>query len=369
MNNSSSGDSMNTRKMNVLLVLWLIPFLSPPGGLACSALFLDSTEGVLCAENFDWNVRDGLVMINKRNIKKAALVLRGDDCVPAVWTSRYGSITFNHVAREFFHGGMNEKGLFITGLLLPGSRYPPHDSRPVVSSTQWKQYVVDNFSTVKETLAAHDRVRVWSRTGRYPTHYFLCDRTGDCAVIEFLEGEMVVYRGKDLPVKVLTNNRYLDSVQYLKKHNGFGGSQPFSAGTGSLARFARASGMVARFDPKKNRSAADHAFQILEEVSQGAYTVWRVVYDLKNLRIRFRTIDQPRIRYVDFKSFDFSCTTPVKVLDMAKTLSGDVSKAFVDYSTRINREFVGKINGFYRFPGSVVDALARHPEGLKCAAE
>jgi hypothetical protein len=41
-------------------------------------------------------------------------------------------------------------------------------------------------------------------------------------------------------------------------------------------------------------------------------------------------------------AFDFSSGTPVKVLDINKGYTGDVSRRFIDYSPELNREFVAK---------------------------
>jgi hypothetical protein len=52
--------------------------------------------------------------------------------------------------------------------------------------------------------------------------------------------------------------------------------------------------------------------------------------------VYFRTGNNYKIRSLKLSTFDFSCTTPVKVLDVNADLSGDVSSSFVDYTDEKN---------------------------------
>lgn len=69
-------------------------------------------------------------------------------------------------------------------------------------------------------------------------------------------------------------------------------------------------------------------------------TRWSFVYDIGRLQIYFRTNNNQNIRIVNLNSFDFTNSTPVKVLDINSSLSGDVTDAFTDYTPQININFV-----------------------------
>ena len=71
-------------------------------------------------------------------------------------------------------------------------------------------------------------------------HYFICDSAGMTAVIEFIDGNVLTYTGQELPFPVLTNNSYANSLKYLKRHEGFGGTLPIGNGPESPVRFVRA---------------------------------------------------------------------------------------------------------------------------------
>ena len=73
------------------------------------------------------------------------------------WTSKYGSV----VATGYdisTTDGMNEKGLTAQLLWLVESQYPkPRPDKPGLSLSLWAQYVLDNFATVAEAVAALEK--------------------------------------------------------------------------------------------------------------------------------------------------------------------------------------------------------------------
>jgi hypothetical protein len=91
---------------------------------------------------------------------------------------------------------------------------------------------------------------------------------------------------------------------------------------------------------------------------------------MKNLAIRFRTLENGEIRHIDLNSFNLSCKTPVKVLDINEDLSGDVTSKFIDYTQQINRNLIGKAfrnNIFLRgVPENGLDTISRYPETTIC---
>ena len=193
----------------------------------------------------------------------------------------------------------------------------------------------------------------------------VCDKSGNCAIIEFLGGKLLCHTKETLPLKTLTNTRYAQCIEFWKQGwSGVGGSY------GSVDRFVRAANMVRNYDPKTSKSAIAYAFDILRNVAQGMRTQWSIVYDVENLRIYFRTRRNQEIRQVDLNSFDFSCITPVKVLDINAELSGDVTDSFVDYTQQINRNLIRNVFRKSSFltdvPEESLDKLARYPESTAC---
>jgi len=345
----------------VFMCLW------PQLGHPCSTFLIDDDSGPVYGKNYDWMVDDGLVVVNKRNVSKKAATMADDN--PASWMSKYGSITFNQYGREMPSGGMNEAGLVIELMWLEETGYPDPDSRSAVTNLQWIQYQLDRFSTVEEVIATDSSLRI-VQEGEAKIHYLVADKTGDCASMEFVDGKLVCHTRDTMPVKTLTNDTYATSVEFLKKHEGFGGELPPPDGKASLARFVRAATMVKEYDPKKAESPVDYAFDILTNVAQGDYTKWSIVYDIAGSRIYFRTCATKRIRYVDLNAFDFSCTSPVKAIDINADLSGNIAGHFVDYTRELNRDLIGrsfsKVEFLKAIPKTILDTLAQYPETTVC---
>ena len=85
---------------------------------ACSTFVIEDGTRRVFGKNYDWDVADGLVIVNKRGMAKRALIAgpAGTEAA-AEWVSRYGSVTFNQYGRELPCGGMNEAGLVMPVLL------------------------------------------------------------------------------------------------------------------------------------------------------------------------------------------------------------------------------------------------------------
>jgi choloylglycine hydrolase len=340
----------------------------PQHGEACSTFYIDHGAQSVFGKNYDWSVDVGFLTVNKRGVSKVALV----DGAPTKWISKYGSVTFNQYGREFPSGGMNEAGLVVELMWLEETEYPRPDSRPAVGKLQWIQYQLDNSASVEDIIASDTNVRI-EPGGVARIHYLVADRTGNCATIEFINGKLVYHTDDALPWRVLTNDTYASSVDYLKRHQGFGGEAPVAASASSLDRFANAANMVARFEGDDDARPVDYAFEILETVAQGDYTKWSIVYDLDGATIHFRTLANRDARFVRLNSLDFDCATPVEVLDVDAPLSGDVTDKFVRYTYDRNRRVIKKAFAGTSFLRKIsprtLDYLSRYPADMRCVTE
>ena len=315
---------LTKRILSALLCGWLAASTAFP----CTTFVLEGDGRIYFGRNFDWFSEDGLVVVNQRNIRKTAFVTPGN--VPAKWTSRYGSVTFNAVGQEMPCGGMNEAGLVIEDMWLDQTHYPAADSRPAVSSLQWIQYQLNNCRSVAEVVATDERLRIDPLTVPAQVHYLVCDAGGDCASVEFLDGKMVCHRGENLPYRALANDPYEPSAAYVKGHpEPEGNSRMLRAAYRKAkvdGRFAHAATRAARFTAGTARQDVDYAFETLDDVCQGSATVWRLVYDFTNRRIYYRTRSHPQERMLELKSMDFACGRPVQFFSLRPR--SDISERF-----------------------------------------
>jgi choloylglycine hydrolase len=330
---------------------------------SCTAFSVKQNGDAYVGINYDWHFGDGLVIVNKRGVSKTAMGLNPGPL--ACWTSKYGSVTFSQYGRELVQSGINEAGLFVAGLLFPETQWPSPDSRPSIRSGQWVQYQLDNASTIEEVIRSETSVRI-SSTGSSPVHFFACDRSGGCVVIEFLNGKSIYHSGDDLPEKVLTDSLYSSGVKSLR--------------TGKLPKEDRAQAAKRFVDTvhRLKETTTDQAtepigviFDILKRAEHS--TQWTIIYDLNELRVLFRTALNQRTRYLSLAEFDFSCSKPVKILDIQAPLSGSVGDKFIDYTASRNRDLIEKAfkktTSLSNLPSYLVDEYSLYSESLVCTEE
>lgn len=350
---------MTRRHVCIIAGLSLAALVATPA-LSCTTVCLLEKEKVVVAYNYDFYPPEGLVLVNKCGTRKIS-TLRTQG---ATWAATYGSVTFNQFGRDNPMTGMNEKGLMVSQMWLDETRYPPADTRPAIGNLEWIQYNLDRHASVAEVLANAEAVRPMSRSSTL--HYLVAGATGDAAAVEFLDGKLVVHRGAAMPVRALANSTYADSVAAFEGAKSKG-EVPTSAS--SVDRFVRAAMLAGG----GNADPIARGFEILASVAQPDFTRWSIVYNLSTGEVYFRTDGNRAIRRVALAGFDFSCVTPVKMLDVTAGAAGDVGAAFVDYSLAANRALIE--SGFTQtpflraVPAAAKGALAAHPGTTSsCAA-
>jgi penicillin V acylase-like amidase (Ntn superfamily) len=112
--------------------------------LACTTFCLRGNGEVLFGRNYDWDIGDALIFVNKRGVIKTSTE---ESPKPAKWVSKYGSITFNQYGRENPTGGMNEVGLVVEQMWLDETQYVKDPSLPTIGTQEWIQYLLDTSAT------------------------------------------------------------------------------------------------------------------------------------------------------------------------------------------------------------------------------
>ncbi|MGB5745794.1 MAG: linear amide C-N hydrolase [Desulfobacterales bacterium] len=370
---------------------------------ACTAFQIKRSGDIFVGKNYDWIIGDDLLIVNKRGVSKKAVATfldkkRSSDRLVS-WVSKYGSVTHNPLGREFGMGGINETGLVIEGLSFPDTKTHKHDARPSISALQFVQYLLDNCNSVKEVIDSEKSLRI-RPTIKPGGHLFIADKSGNCAVIEYINGKRVYYADDSMPYKVLTNSGYQKSVNFVKKNK-----KPWRDRAKSFERFITTEKMLRDYEADLKISTLDYSFRILRNagwmrrISIGKLNIsmgtrCSFVYDISRLQIHFRTNNNQNIRIVDLKSFDFTCSTPVKILDINSSLSGDVTEEFTDYTPQINNDLVKAVfkktpypffyglnftffyhlikSGFKEFPehpSENIETLMSYPETTICVTQ
>jgi penicillin V acylase-like amidase (Ntn superfamily) len=325
---------------------------------ACSTFLLKNKNQMLFGKNYDWITGNGMVVINKRGLQKTSFA--APDEKPVSWSSKWGSITFNQFGKEFPNGGMNEKGLVIELMWLPGTTYPAKDNRAALNELQWIQYQLDIHSTVDDVIISDKNIRI-SNNNFAPLHYLIADAKGNAATIEFIKGKIVVHQGKDLEHPVLTNTIYKDALQQHKSNK--------EIADNSVQRFTTACNMVQQFKKMPdNTNGIDYAFDILTKVAQGSYTKWSIVYDIANMEIHF--LSDNRKRNISFKQFDFACNNNTLFYDLSSSGTGMVGNAFTTLNFLENKnvlfQSVKESGNRINVPELVLNSAAEYFNKVQC---
>lgn len=264
------------------------------------------------------------------------------------WTSKYGSVitsAFEIASTD----GMNEKGLVANLLWLPDSKYEERDeNKPGLTIAAWVQYMLDNFATVEEAVAATkgDTFQVVSDMmpdgSRLATlHLSISDAEGDNAIFEYTNGKLEIFHSKDY--NVMTNSPTYDQQIAINNYwKGIGGLTFLPGTNRATDRFARAS-FYAQALPKSDdaKVVVASVFSIVRNVSvpygistpdspEISTTQWRTVSDSKSLRYFFESSLTPNTFWVDLKDFKLSKGSPVMKLklDNDESYFGNAAKDF-----------------------------------------
>ena len=371
---------MNKQKILMFISVIGMTIIIPCVVYPCTTFVLHKGDKLVFGRNLDWYSGTGLVMVNPRNLEKVALGNSSEK--PVKWVSKFGSMTFNQIGRELPFGGINESGLVVEHMTLDETVYPSKDNRYVIGAFQWIQFQLDNYLTIEEVINSDTLLRIEDNS---KIHFLVCDRLGNSATIEFLNGKMVYHTGKDLPIRALANSTYEESVSCYN-NNSDTQSNP------SLYHFCTAAKQTNHVEPLTDDSTIDYAFRTLNMVGQVLFTKWSIVYDITNMRIYFKVFETPVIdgekkifmrqppydpttKVVDFKGLDFNCSGIVKVFDINSNYDKIVNQYFIPYSIDINKEFIAKAFTFYKGWGLNIElkeddlnSLAKYPESFKCVA-
>ena len=273
-------------KKTVLLISIFIYQIS----IACSAFYFNG-ENKIFAKNFDWGFGQGYLIKNIRGQQKYAYGFRGNNV--AGWTSKFGSITFNQNGKEFPYGGINEKGLVVEQLSLGNTEYQENNNK-TISELEWIQYQLDNYENVDEVIKNINSLTI-KPIARI--HYFLADKNGVSAVIDFVNGDVKIDRKQD-KFQVITNETSEDSKKYYDFNK--------DINPNSRSHFDRY--CILRNNLNVENLSISESFKklnLVKEDEPNYKSYWSIVYDINKLEFYFKSVDNSEIKKVSLKDFSF----------------------------------------------------------------
>ncbi len=313
----------------------------------CSRIFWNKTgQPMLVGRNEDWfESLQTKVYAFPRGLERDGAV----DENPAIWTSKFGSVV-GACYDAAITDGMNEAGLNANLLYLAESDFGPRKTaKGGLSVSIFAQWILDNFATVDEVLAALEGVQVvpiymmhFNDKVQSPFHYSIADRTGNSAVIEVLDGEFSVHQGPE--VTVMTNSPpYAQQLELMRQYTGLGGDKPLPGGSQADERFARGAYYLTGLpdEPSDYHEAVANVLSVIRNMSTPwgvsdptrpnvSPTRWRTISDLTNGRYYFEFTQNPTVAWIDLNRLNFAEGAPVTMFDLNKDIraTGEVSDRF-----------------------------------------
>lgn len=267
------------------------------------------------------------------------------------WKSIYGYLAIDGLNAGIVIDGMNEKGLSFEYLYFPG--YTQYQSVPMTHENQSLPYyllgdwILGNFKSVPEVISALKKIYVFEQLipGVAPpivfqVHAAIHDATGAGIVIEFINGQMKIYKN----INIMTNSpsypwqldnlsNYLNLTPYNPKPITIGGITYTANGQGSgmlglpgdfssPSRFVKMAAYLKTVFPADNtQNAVNLAEHLLNTVdiplgvvrakeNNGPdaedITQWIVIKDLTNKVLYYRTYNNLALHAIHLKEIDFS---------------------------------------------------------------
>jgi choloylglycine hydrolase len=205
----------------IVCVACLAPLAAARSLWACTAFQLKAVDG---AEVYFRSMEFGFpfnskILIVPRGTEYTGTAPQGRAGLK--WQTKYGVVGLNaNVAPSIVADGMNEKGLVVGMLYLPGyARYlAPDEAQTASTIGSWEAaiYLLSTCADVNESVAAlTGKVHVAQQEFPpfkqvLPVHYWIGDATGKVVIAEYVGGKLNIHQN---PVGALTNSPPFDWQQ------------------------------------------------------------------------------------------------------------------------------------------------------------
>ena len=329
-------------------------------GFTLASLFI-TNAGFSCTD-FRTTAKDGSVLITrsmeygvdmKANLRTSSRGRAFSDTAPdgkpgLSWKAKYGYVYLDAFNVDAALDGMNEKGLSIESLYLPGyaeyQTVPAGQDSHALSYLNFADWVLGNFKTVEELQQALQTVYVYLEpfkleghgTVTFPLHFSIYDNSGKGIVVEYVGGKLTIYDH----LGVVTNSPTYDwhmknlynyialtpsspapvmwnGMHYAVYGNGFG-MLGLPGDISPPSRFVKIATLMRVADSASNvKEALNLAEHVINNVDiplglaresdgNSELTQWVVFKDLTHRVFYYRTYRDMSLRSISLDQLDFS---------------------------------------------------------------
>ena len=201
------------QKLFTYIVVFTATLFLTTSALACTDFRMTASDGtVVIARSMEFAVDlKSNLMTSSRGRTISNVTPNGKPGL--AWKTKYGYAFLDSLGMGVTVDGMNEAGLSIEALYLPGdTQYqtiPAGQEKHALPYFNFGDWVLGNFKTVDEVQKALSTIYVYATTIPqvkdmiFPLHFAIYDNTGKGIVVEFVSGNLQVSENK---VGVLTNS-------------------------------------------------------------------------------------------------------------------------------------------------------------------
>ena len=372
---------MKISRHPLLATALIIASLSTTSALACTNITLKAKDGTITVgRTLEFGPPlNSNIMTTNRGQQFSNTAPNGK--ASHSWSGKYGYIYFSYFGQSKPFDGVNEKGLSIGGLYMPGyTTYSPVPANPsnAMPYFQFPAWVLSNFDTVASFKQSVQSITVFNQNMKiagqgdvsFPLHFIITDKTGKSVTVEWLKGKMMV---SDNPLGILTNSPSFS--WQLNNLKNFANLSPYSPnplkisgidysglgqGAGSVglpgdptppSRFVKMAFLtqtaVTADNANDNLVLAQHIINNVD-LPKGLVrgtkddptapmdtTQWTVFKDLTHGKIYFKSYNYPSLRMIDLNKIDFSAKAPQLSMPIAAPAPQyiDVTPSFVKPTT------------------------------------
>tara|TARA_R110000868_G_scaffold144960_5_gene364576 strand:+ start:9985 stop:11196 length:1212 start_codon:yes stop_codon:yes gene_type:complete len=296
---------------------------------ACSNVFVHKNGFAVTARTMDFPFNTGNAMAlglagqkNESNLN----ITRPLQPKALKWTNHYDFLGQTWLRSNIVLDGINNAGVYAGFLYLPNfTTYPSYskaDKRPVLGVVDVINYILGTASSTKQAVSELQRVQIIASAansvihGKHntaiipPIHLVIRDKSGDSAVVEWLDGKTVIYQHAG---PVLTNaptyawqaanaERY-DYVSADNANSKYQGAYMNGSGFTGIpgdfsppSRFARAVQIIHNLPtPQNNNEAVEMALGTIDNIqvplgTNHSPTFWKSVSDLNHNTYYYRAM-------------------------------------------------------------------------------
>ena len=337
----------------ILVGMMLLTVICMDSVDACTGIRLIAKDkSVVYGRTMEWGAFDlnSRITIIPRGYSFTGLTPDGEN--GKKWTAKYGVVGLDMLEKDLLADGVNEKGLAVGVFYHPGfASYPDYEKDKAsnsITAVNVATFILTQYATLEEVREGMSEVRVVpvveEALGKpADAHWMVVSPEGVCIVIEFFDGEMKIF---DDPLGVITNAPTFDwHMMNLRNYVNLSAVAipdkkiddldfaPLGGGSGMIglpgdftppSRFVRAVAwsQTARPTPTATETVYE-LFRILDNfnvplgASEGSdgpshlkgmrsSTLWTTAWDLTDRVLYYHTMNNRRVRALDFSGLDFS---------------------------------------------------------------